>query len=93
MKIDLHHQLLTWRRELAIRGLLPWHKRLAMRLGAFVLRHGWLYRLSGKLARAVVPHLPRWLIYNRFNAWGRQRELPQFPRNSFRELYRQRHER
>ncbi|HJT34785.1 MAG TPA: lactate utilization protein B [Pirellulales bacterium] len=93
VKIDLHHQLLTWRRELAIRGLLPWHKRLAMRWGGFVLRHGWLYRLSGKLARAIVPRLPRWLIYNRFNAWGRQRELPQFPRNSFRELYRRRHER
>ena len=35
-----------------------------------------------------MPQLPRLLIYNRFNAWGRQRELPEFPQQSFRELYR-----
>ncbi|HEX7449931.1 MAG TPA: lactate utilization protein B [Pirellulales bacterium] len=91
VKIDLHHQLLTWRRELAVRGLLPWHKRWSMRLAGFVLRHGWLYRLTGKLARTIVPWLPRWLIYHRFNPWGKQRELPPFPRHSFRELYRRRH--
>ena len=37
-----------------------------------------------------VPWMPRLLVYNRFNAWGRQRELPPMPRYSFRELYRQR---
>ncbi len=26
VKIDLHHQLLTWRREIAVRGHLPWSK-------------------------------------------------------------------
>jgi hypothetical protein len=30
------------------------------------------------------------MIYNRFNAWGQKRELPAFPKQSFRELYRQR---
>ena len=34
------------------------------------------------------PKLPRVLIYHRFNAWGRQREIPALPRKSFRELYR-----
>ncbi|HVX16149.1 MAG TPA: lactate utilization protein B [Pirellulales bacterium] len=87
VKIDLHHQLLTWRRELAVRRLLPWHKRLAMRAASFVLSRRWLYEIFGKLARSVGPRLPRWLVYNRLNAWGRQRELPVFPRNSFRELY------
>ncbi len=64
-----------------------------MKLASIVLRNGWLYRLSGKLARAIVPRLPRFLVYNRFNAWGQKRELPSFPAKSFRELYRQRRRR
>ena len=90
VKIDIHHQLLTWRREIAARGLLPLKKRLAMRAASFLLRHTWLYRALGKMARVVVPWLPRWLVYNRLNPWGKQRELPPFPRESFRELYRRR---
>jgi L-lactate dehydrogenase complex protein LldF len=86
----LHHQLLTWRKEIAHRGLLPVSKRWSMKAASIVLRNGWLYRLAGKLARTIVPRLPRLLVYNRFNAWGRKRELPQFPQQSFRELYRQR---
>ncbi|OYV91925.1 MAG: 4Fe-4S ferredoxin [Planctomycetia bacterium 21-64-5] len=90
VKIDIHHQLLTWRREIAARGLLPLRKRLAMRAASFVLRHTWLYQAFGKLARMLGPRLPRWLLYNRMNPWGKQRELPPFPRESFRELYRRR---
>ncbi len=90
VKIDLHHQLLTWRGELARQGHLPWSKRLAMKGTSFVFRHPWLYAWGGKLARWIVPRLPRFLIYNRFNPWGRQRELPPFPRSSFREQFGQR---
>ncbi len=32
----------------------------------------------------------RFLLYNRFNSWGRQRDLPEFPPSSFRQQYRQR---
>ncbi len=90
VKIDLHHQLLTWRRELTHRGLLPWSKRMAMKLTSFVFRHPRLYRWAGYFARCIVPRLPRWMIYHRFNAWGRQRELPKFPTTSFREQYQRR---
>lgn len=90
VKIDLHHQLLTWRRELAAQGLLAPSKRLGMRLAALVFRHPRLYRTLGKLARGIVPRLPRFLVYNRLNPWGRQRELPPLPRYSFSEQFRQR---
>jgi len=50
-----------------------------------------LHRLAGAVARWLVPKLPRFLVYNRFNAWGRQRELPPLPVKSFRQLYRERH--
>jgi L-lactate dehydrogenase complex protein LldF len=90
VKIDIHHQLLTWRREIAAHGYLPLTKRLSMRAASFVFRHPWLYRTAGKMARTIVPHLPRFMVYNRFNVWGRQRELPPMPRQSFRQLFGER---
>lgn len=90
VKIDLHHQLLTWRGEIAARGLLPRSKRWMMKGVSFVFRRPRLYRLLGNIARRVVPWLPRFLIYNRWNDWGRQRELPEFPKQSFRQMYRHR---
>jgi len=91
VKIDIHHQLLTWRKEIAHRGLLPRSKVLAMQLASFVFRRPKLYAWGGWLARKIVPRLPRFMVYNRFNDWGKQRDLPEFPAQSFREQYRQRH--
>lgn len=90
VKIDIHHQLLTWRGEIGRRGLLPWSKTIPMKLLGFVLRRPRLYSLAGRIARRLIPLMPRWLLYNRWNDWGRQRELPQIPQQSFRELYEQR---
>ncbi len=90
VKIDLHHQLLIWRGELGRAGLVPLGKRLAARIGSWILARTWAYRLVGKAMRWLLPKLPRALIYNRWNSWGRQRELPEAPNDSFRELYRRR---
>ena len=88
VKVDLHHQLLAWRSELAAQGLVPLGKRFASRVGAFVLARSWAYRLAGRLLRWLVPLLPARLL--RFTAWGRQRELPAMPRESFRDIWRKR---
>lgn len=90
VKINLHEQLYTWRSKLVLKGLLPSSKRLAMKLGAFVLARPWLYRIGGKVARLSLSLLPRFLVYNRLNPWGQQRELPAPPQRSFREEYRRR---
>ena len=39
VKIDIHHQLLTWRREIAHRGYLPLTKRLSMKAASIVFRY------------------------------------------------------
>ena len=93
VKIDLHQQLLISRKVLADQGLLAPTKRFGVKAAAQVLRRPWLYRLAGRIARWKLRLLPRWLIYNRLNVWGRQRELPNVPKKSFRELYRKRNER
>ncbi|HTT72114.1 MAG TPA: lactate utilization protein B, partial [Anaeromyxobacteraceae bacterium] len=88
VRIDLHHEILAWRGEMVKRGLLPFRKRFAMKLLSLVLRVGGLYRLTGWLVRRGLPLLPRGLVYGRFNAWGRARELPPMPGETFRALYR-----
>jgi L-lactate dehydrogenase complex protein LldF len=90
VKIDLHHQLYVWRSEVAERRLLPWSKWMSMKVAGAILSRTWLYRLAGRTARFVLPLLPRWLIYNQLNVWGRQRELPIAPPQSFRQMYRKR---
>jgi len=90
VQIDLHLQLYTWRNKLVEKGLLARSKRWSIWLAAGVLNRPWLYRLAGRIGRFALPLLPRFLIYNRLNPWGRQRELPPMPRQSFRDLWRKR---
>ena len=90
VRIDLHHQLLALRQELARKRLVSWPKRLVLRLAALVLAWSAAYRLGGWLARRLLPLVPRRLLYARWNVWGRQRELLPMPRRSFRAEYRRR---
>ena len=60
------------------------------RVGGWVLARTWAYRSFSKLARWLLPLLPRALVYSRFNRWGLQRELPPLPARSFREEWRAR---
>ena len=91
VQIDLHDQLLTWRHQIVARRLLPWRKRALMKMLSWTFRSTWLFVLAGRLARRTVPWMPRFLVYNPLNAWGKEREIPQLPRHSFREMYKRRH--
>jgi L-lactate dehydrogenase complex protein LldF len=87
VRIPLDQQLLHLRGTMAAQRHLPLSKRLLMKLISFVTQRTWLYNLAGRMGRWWVPKLPRWLVYNRLNAWGKQREIPEFPKKSFREIY------
>ena len=86
VKIDLHNQLLAWRSELAKKGHIPTAKKLSLKLTSIVFQNPMLYNFIGKIARTIVPLLPRFMVYNSLNAWGKQREIPVFPKESFRDL-------
>lgn len=88
VKIDLHNQLLAWRKVIAERGFLEKSKRRLMRMAGFVLRRPRLFAAAGRMGRLALRLAPRWMVYNRFNPWGWQRELPVPPRESFRQWYR-----
>jgi L-lactate dehydrogenase complex protein LldF len=93
VKIDIHEQLFISRRQLANLGLISPAKRIALRFTAAIFRRPWLYRVAGHAARTTLRLMPRAILHSRFNVWGKQRELPASPHQSFRQLYRQRKER
>ena len=87
VKIDIAGQIYAWRRVVAREGLVQLTKRAAMRaLGATLARPAG-FRAAESAAHAALGHLPRALLYNGLNAWGRQRELPAVPNQTFREWY------
>jgi L-lactate dehydrogenase complex protein LldF len=88
VKIDLHGLLLRERRTLAAGGLVPWSKRGGLALLALALRHRAIYEAAGRLLRFALRRFPRRLLYGPWNVWGRRRELPAPPAESFRETWR-----
>jgi L-lactate dehydrogenase complex protein LldF len=62
-------------------------KKEAMRVAGRILSRPRLYRAAVQAAAAGIDHLPRFMIYNPFNAWGKQRELPATPPQTFRQWY------
>jgi len=87
VKIDIHEQIYKWRQIIAERHQLPMVKKEAMRLAGKVLSSPRLYRAAVEAAAAGIEKLPRALVYNPFNAWGRQREVPAAPAQTFRQWY------
>ena len=87
VKINIHEQIYKWRQIIAERHQLPMVKKEAMRAAGKVLASPKLYRAAVEAAAAGIDHLPRFMIYNPFNAWGRQREVPSAPAMTFRQWY------
>ena len=83
VKIDITHQLLSYRKEYVKRGYLSSKKRYALSAAAFVFSSPFLTELSFKTARVLSPLLPKSL-----NLWGEGRDIPKFAKKSFKEMMR-----
>ncbi|MFO0999176.1 MAG: lactate utilization protein B [Planctomycetaceae bacterium] len=90
VKIDLHQQLFTLRELLDSKRLIGTSKKLSMKVVSGVMSRTWLFNLLGGMARMSLRLMPRFLIYNPLNAWGKQRDLPEAPKQSFRQQYAER---
>jgi L-lactate dehydrogenase complex protein LldF len=89
VKIDIHDQLYKWRQELVKEGYTPTAKTISMKLMAETLASPTLYNAAGKSGRFVLKHAP-FLVSNKLNPWYKQREMPEPPKQSFREWYKKR---
>ncbi len=87
VKINIHEQIYHWRRIIAEHNQLPFVKKAAMKMAGRLLASPKMYRRSINVTDAAIEHLPRFLLYSRFNAWGRQREVPATPDQTFHAWY------
>ncbi|GAB3172662.1 lactate utilization protein B [Telluribacter humicola] len=86
VKIDIHDQLYKWRQVLAKGGYVPATKTMGIKTMAAVLSQPRFYQWSGKLGRTVMRALPG-VTNNSLNPWYKQREMPDPPKESFRDWY------
>jgi L-lactate dehydrogenase complex protein LldF len=88
VKIDIHNQLYKWRQVVVKEGYVTPQKAASMKAMATVLSSPKTFKLSGKAGRWFMKTVP-FLVSNSFNPWYKQREMPQPPKQSFGEWYRQ----
>lgn len=88
VKIDIHDQLYKWRQVLVQDGYTPKAKTLAMKAMATTLSKPGMYKSAGKVGRWMIRKVPG-LVNNKLNPWYKQREMPEAPKQSFREWYAQ----
>lgn len=89
VKIDLDSQLYTHRQDLREKNIISSQKKLGMQAAVWLMSKPALFNFAGKAARKIVPMLPKGLIYNKLNVWGKQRDLPNMPKKSFKDLYKE----
>ena len=91
VKINIHEQLYKWRQVLVKEGYSDAKKTVSMKLMASVLSSPTLFNLAGKAGRKVLKFAP-FAVNNSFNPWFKQREMPEPPKESFREWYKRERE-
>jgi L-lactate dehydrogenase complex protein LldF len=87
VKINIHEQIYAWRRELVKQHEVPLAKRAAMAAAGQLLAQPAAYRAAVAAAGTALAHLPRFFIYNGLNAWGKHREVPRPPKQTFHSWY------
>lgn len=92
VKINLHELLYRLRSDAILAQGFSHSKKWMLWILDGILFHPFLYRWMGQLASVLMKHMPRFLIYNRFNSWGNARDLPNVPAMSFREWYKKNHQ-
>lgn len=86
VKIDLGEQIYRWRQRLSPLGVANKEKKM-MSVGLkFLMERPRLFNTALKFA-PMVNHMPRFMIYNALNAWGKHRELPKFASQSFNDWW------
>ena len=87
VKINIHEQLWKWRQVISKEGHVSGGKKNMMQIMAWVLSKPVVYRFSGKMARWVLRNFSFLVKSKKLNPWYKQREMPEAPKESFRDWY------
>ncbi|MFV0522537.1 MAG: lactate utilization protein B [Mangrovibacterium sp.] len=86
-KIDLADQIYKWRQGLDAIGKADPMKKMMSGGMKFLFTHPGLYKAAINMA-PLVNSMPRFMLYNGLNAWGKGRELPHFAKESFTSMWK-----
>ncbi len=88
VKIDIHQQLYKWRQLIGKENQLATSKKLSMKGLSWLLERPKVYDFAGKAGRLALKFLPHGLTHAKaLNPWAKARELPEPPKESFKEWY------
>jgi L-lactate dehydrogenase complex protein LldF len=89
VKINIHEQIYGWRQEIEKQHEMPLVKKTMMKAAGTLLANPTLYRAALPMADSALKHLPRFMLYNHLNTWGRQREVPEPSKQTFHQWYKE----
>jgi L-lactate dehydrogenase complex protein LldF len=69
-------------------GYTPKAKTIAMKAMATTLSKPGMYKRAGKIGRWMIRKVPG-IVNNKLNPWYKQRDMPDAPKQSFRDWYEQ----
>jgi L-lactate dehydrogenase complex protein LldF len=87
VKINIHEQIYAWRKVLVREHETPFAKRAAMKAAGALFARPALYRAAIERTNEALTNLPRFIIYNGMNAWGKGREMPHPPAETFHQWF------
>ena len=87
VKVDLAEQIYLWRQDLDKLGKADGMKRVTSAGMEFIMKRPSVFNTAVKWA-PLVNKMPRSLVYNGLNNWGKGREMPQFAGESFNEMWK-----
>ena len=90
VKIDIHSQLYKWRQIITKETPQPFIKKQSMKMMGKVFSKPSQFEKIGKVARWSLRNLPKSVINSKPNAWGKARDLPSGPKQSFDDWFKER---
>lgn len=87
VRINIHEQIYKWREVIASKHEVPFVKQEVLKMAGRLLASPTLYRATVASLGGALRRLPNFVLYNPLNIWGRQRELPDAPKQTFHEWY------
>ncbi len=90
VKINIHEQLYKWRQIILKETSGSFVKKTSIKIMGNVLGSSKKFEQAGKAARWALRTLPKPIINSKPNIWGRDRNLPKGPKESFEQWYKKR---